>query len=54
MPPTLGSGHHLVVLQVEVEVREGVPGICVSVVGGRSGEKGKGERKRQRDMGSGE
>jgi hypothetical protein len=52
MPPMLGSGHHFLLL--EVEVGEGVLGIRVSVVGGRSSEKGKGERKSQRKMGSGE
>jgi hypothetical protein len=28
MPPILGRGHRLFFLEVEVEVEEGVPGIC--------------------------
>jgi hypothetical protein len=31
MPPILGRGHHFFLLEVEVEVEEGVPGMCLSV-----------------------
>jgi hypothetical protein len=47
MPPMLGRGHHfLLEVEVEVEVEEGVPGMCVSGVlrvgrGGRIGEGGR-------------
>jgi hypothetical protein len=32
MPPMLGSGHYFFLLEVKVEVEEGVPGVRVSGV----------------------
>jgi hypothetical protein len=41
MPPMLGRGHHFFLLEVEVHVEEGVPGVRVSGVLRKLGREGE-------------